>query len=116
MVLVGAGVVGWILARRARMGCPSDLNALRRVLEEEFDDVYVDRVGNLMLVKGRTLFFTIKARVDCASGRHSLSWPWPIPFILLFVPGLGIFALLLLLWLADEAETFRKVLREASNL
>lgn len=116
VVLVGAGVVGWLLASRGRVGCPSDLNALRRVLEHEFDDVYVDRIGDLLLVKGKALVFTIKARVNCASGRHSLSWPWAIPFLLLFVPGLGLFALLLLLWLALKAQAFRRGLREASNL
>ncbi|MEZ0248360.1 MAG: hypothetical protein ABWJ97_03715 [Thermoproteus sp.] len=78
-VLIGAGVVAWILAGGARVGYPSDLNALKRALEREFGDVYVDRMGDLMLVKGKALFFTISARVDCASGRHSLSRPWAIP-------------------------------------
>ncbi|ABP50347.1 MAG: hypothetical protein QW677_09425 [Pyrobaculum sp.] len=119
LLVVVVAVVLFLLRRGDVAVCLPDLSAARRVLEHEFDDVYVDRIGDLVLVKGRYLIFTFAARLNCAEGRYELSWPWIWPILLALllgsVPGMVLFSLVLLVILAYKAGQLERGIKLAAT-
>jgi len=111
-----AAVVYGLAKPRAPVACPPNPDALRRVLETVLDDVYVDRIGNIMVVKTKALFFTYTMRIRCPQQTYQLSWPWPWALaLLLLIPQLAPFAVVLLLWMLYKAHQLERAVAQAGR-
>jgi len=113
--VVAAAVVYGLAKPRAPVACPQSPDALRRVLETVLDDVYVDRIGDIMVVKTKALFFTYTMRIRCSQQSYQLSWPWPWALALLLVPQLAWLAVVLVLWMLYKAHQLERAVAQASR-
>jgi len=113
--VVAAAVIYSLAKPRAPVACPQSPDALRRVLETVLDDVYVDRIGDIMVVKTKALFFTYTMRIRCSQQSYQLSWPWPWAVALLLVPQLVWLAVVLLLWMFYKAHQLESAVAQAGR-
>jgi len=114
--VVAAAVVYGLAKPRAPVACPQSPDALRRVLETVLDDVYVDRIDDIMVVKTKALFFTYTMRIRCSQQTYQLSWPWPWAVaLLLLVPQLASLAVVLLLWMLYKAHQLERAVAQAGR-
>ena len=80
-------VVLFVLARRQRVVCPGDLEAVRAGASFLLRRAEVVQFGPFLSVRGVAGFVPVEFRAHCTSGRYEVRWPWPLGVALLFVPG-----------------------------
>lgn len=101
-------VVLFVLARRQRVVCPGDLEAVRAGASFLLRRAEVVQFGPFLSVRGVAGFVPVEFRVHCTSGRYEVRWPWPLGVALLFVPGAAFAALALLVWMAVVVGRFER--------